>query len=65
MRCKECFSTSKVLQLLLLSLLLLTCLLTSGCSPISNLLFGPSGSIEITTNPSRANIFLDGKIQER
>jgi hypothetical protein len=30
----------------------------SGCSTI---LFGPSGSIEITTNPSGAKIFLDGK----
>ena len=30
----------------------------SGCS---NILFGPSGSIEITSTPSGANIFLDGE----
>ena len=30
----------------------------SGCS---NILFGPSGSIEIISNPSGANIFLDSK----
>ncbi len=61
MRSKEYFSTSKVLQLLLLSLLLLSFLLISGCSPISNLLFGASGSIEVTTYPSGAKIFLNDK----
>ena len=61
MKCKEYFSTSKVLQLLLLSLLLLSFLLTSGCTPISNLLFGASGSIEVTTYPSGAKIFLNDK----
>ena len=33
-------------------------LLNSGCSAI---LFGPSGSIEVTSNPSGVKIFLDGK----
>ena len=32
--------------------------LISGCSAI---LFGPSGSIEVTSNPSGAKIFIDGK----
>ena len=59
MKCKEYFSTSKVLQLLFFSLLLLSFLLTSGCTPISNLLFGASGSIEVTTYPSGAKIFLN------
>jgi hypothetical protein len=40
--------------------LLLSFLLVSGCSPISNLLFGASGSIEVTTYPSGAKIFLNG-----
>ena len=44
--------------LLLCAIILLVFLLISGCSTI---LFGPSGSIEITTNPSGANMFLDGK----
>jgi len=61
MRSKEYFSTSKVLQLLLLSLLLLSFLLIPGCTPISNLLFGSSGSIEVTTYPSGAKIFLNDK----
>jgi hypothetical protein len=38
--------------------LLIFMLLISGCSSI---LFGPSGSIEVNTNPSGAKIFLDGK----
>jgi len=61
MRNKEYFSTSKVLLLLLLSLLLISFLLISGCTPISNLLFGASGSIEVTTYPSGAKIFLNDK----
>jgi len=60
MRNKEYFSTSKVLLLLLLSLLLISFLLISGCTPISNLLFGAPGSIEVSTYPSGAKIFLNG-----
>ena len=59
MKCKEYFSTSKALLLLLSSLLLISFLLISGCTPISNLLFGASGSIEVTTYPSGAKIFLN------
>jgi hypothetical protein len=44
--------------LLLFAIILLVPLSISGCSTI---LFGPSGSIEITTNPSGVKIFLDGK----
>jgi len=44
--------------LLLFAIILIGSLLISGCSTI---LFGPSGSIEITTSPSGAKIFLDGK----
>jgi len=59
---KTYFSAFKVLQFFLLTLLLLSFLLTSGCAPISNLLFGPSfGSIEVTTYPSGAKIFLNDK----
>lgn len=61
MKCKEYFSTSKALLLLLLSLLLLSFILISGCTPISNLLFGASGSIEVSTYPSGAKIFLNDK----
>jgi len=52
----------KVLQFFLITILLLSFLPISGCSPISNLLFGPSfGSIEVTTYPSGAKIFLNDK----
>jgi uncharacterized protein YjdB len=61
MKCKEYFSINKVLQLLLLSLLFIGFLSISGCTPISNLLFGPSGSLEVTTYPSGAKIFLNDK----
>ena len=62
MKKKTYFSIFKVLQFFLLTLLLLSFLLTSGCAPISNLLFGPSfGSIEVTTYPSGAKIFLNDK----
>jgi len=61
MKRKAYFSVFKVLQFFLLTLLLLSFLLTSGCTLISNLLFGPSGSIEVTTYPSGANIFLNDK----
>lgn len=42
----------------LLFVILFSILIISGCSAI---LFGPSGSIEITSAPSGANIFLDGE----
>lgn len=62
MKKKTYFSVFKVLQLFLLTLLLLSFLPISGCSPISNLLFGPSfGSVEVTTYPSGAKIFLNDK----
>ena len=61
MKRKAYFSVFKVLQFFLLTLLLLSFLLTSGCTLISNLLFGPSGSIEVTTYPSGANIFINDK----
>lgn len=60
MKRKEFFSGFKLFQFFLLTLLLLIFLLASGCIPISNLLFGPSGSIEVTTYPSGAKIFLNG-----
>ena len=41
--------------------MLLSFLVISGCTPFSNLLFGPSGSIEVTTYPSGAKIFLNDK----
>ncbi len=44
--------------LLLFVVILLSSLSISGCSTF---LFGPSGSIEVTTNPSGAKIFLDGE----
>jgi len=59
MKRKAYLSVSKVLQFSLLTLLLLTFLLISGCTPISNLLFGDSGSIEVSTYPSGAKIFLN------
>jgi len=59
MKRKEFFSVFKLLQFFLLALLLLSFLLTSGCSPISNLLFGAPGSIEVSTYPSGAKIFLN------
>jgi hypothetical protein len=45
--------------ILLLTITLITVLLLiSGCSTF---IFGPSGSIKVTSNPSGAKIFLDGK----
>jgi len=61
MKEKACFSVYKVLKFFLLTLMLLSFLVISGCTPFSNLLFGPSGSIEITTYPSGAKIFLNDK----
>jgi len=61
MKRKEYFSTYKILQLILLILLLSSFLLISGCTPISSLLFGPPGSIEVTSYPSGAKIFLNDK----
>ena len=43
---------------LLLFIIIVSTILISGCSTI---IFGPSGSIEVTSNPSGARIFLDGK----
>lgn len=60
MKSKECFSTFKLSKYLLLILLLLSFLIINGCTPISSLLFGASGSIEVTTYPSGAKIFLNG-----
>ena len=61
MREKANFSVYKVLKFFLLTLMLLSFLVISGCTPFSNLLFGPSGSIEVTTYPSGAKIFLNDK----
>ena len=60
MKKKAFFLSSKVLPLILLTLLLLSFLITSGCYPISNLFFGASASIEVTTYPFGAKIFLNG-----
>ena len=43
----------------LLTLLILSFLLISGCSPL-DLVFGPSGSINVDTYPSGAKVFLNG-----
>ena len=43
----------------LLALLMLGFLLISGCSPL-DLIFGPSGSINVDTYPSGAKVFLNG-----
>ena len=43
---------------LLLFIIIFSTILISGCSTI---MFGPSGSIEVTTNPSGAKIFLNSK----
>jgi hypothetical protein len=61
MKKKESFLIFKVTSYFLLVLLLFSLLLISGCTPFSNLLFGPSGSIEVTTYPSGAKIFLNDK----
>ena len=61
MKEKACFSVYKLLKFFLLTLMLLSFLVISGCTPFSNLLFGPSGSIEVTTYPSGAKIFLNDK----
>jgi len=61
MKRKEFFSSFKLFQFFFLALSLLIFLLASGCTPISNMLFGPSyGSIEVATYPSGAKIFLNG-----
>ena len=61
MKEKACFSVYKALKFFLLTLMLLSFLVISGCTPFSNMLFGPSGSIEVTTYPSGAKIFLNDK----
>ncbi|GAF75180.1 unnamed protein product, partial [marine sediment metagenome] len=61
MKRKVIFLTFKVLPFFLLAFLILSSLLISGCSPL-DLILGPStGSIYVTTYPSGAKIFLDGK----
>jgi len=59
MKRKVIFSVFKVLPFFLLAFLILSSLLISGCSP-SDLIFGPSGSISVTTYPSGAKVFLNG-----
>ena len=61
MREKANLSVYKIFKIFLLTLMLLSFLVISGCTPFSNLLFGPSGSIEVTTYPSGAKIFLNDK----
>ena len=51
---RKAISTFKVLPFFLLVLLILGSLLISGCSPL-DLVFGPSGSIYVSTYPSGAN----------
>jgi len=59
MKRKVVFSASKVLPFFLLVFLMLSSLLMSGCSP-SDIIFGPSGSINVDTYPSGAEVFLNG-----
>jgi len=59
MKRKVMFLTFKVLPFFLLTLLILSSLLTSGCSPL-DLVFGPSGSIDVDTYPTGAKVFLNG-----
>jgi len=59
MKNKIMFLTLKVLLFFLLILLMFSSLLMSGCSP-SDIIFGPSGSINVDTYPSGAKIFLNG-----
>jgi len=59
MKRKVIFLTFKALPFFFLALLILSSLLISGCSP-SDLIFGPSGSIEVDTYPAGAKIFLNG-----
>jgi len=56
---KVIFLTFKVLPFFLLALLILSSLLISGCSP-SDIIFGPSGSINLDTYSSGAKVFLNG-----
>lgn len=58
MKRKVIFLTFKVLPFFLLALLILSSLLISGCSP-SDLIFGPLGSVHVTTYPSGAKVFLN------
>jgi len=59
MKRKVIFSTFKVLPFFLLTFLILSSLLMSGCSP-SDIIFGPSGYIEVDTYPDGAKVFLNG-----
>ena len=61
MRCKKCSLKSRLPQWLLLILLFLNFLIFSGCVPLSELLFGPSGSIEVVSYPAGAKIFFNDK----
>jgi len=63
MKRKIIFLNFKVLPLFLLTLLILSSLLISGCSPL-DLVFGPSGSIYVDTYPSGAKVFLNGSDTE-
>jgi len=56
---RKAISNFKVLPFFLLVLLILGSLLISGCSPL-DLVFGPSGSIYVSTYPSGADLFLNG-----
>ena len=59
MKRKVVFSAFKVLPFFLLVFLMLSSLLMSGCSP-SDIIFGPSGSINVDTYPPGAEVFLNG-----
>jgi len=56
---RKAILTFKVLPFFLLVLLISGSLLISGCSP-SDIIFGPSGSINVDTYPSGAKVFLNG-----
>lgn len=46
---------------IVLGFLLLTSFLIMGCTPFSSLLFGPPGSLNITTFPKEASVMINGK----
>jgi len=56
---RKAISTFKVLPFFLLILLISGFLLISGCSPL-DIIFGPSGSINVDTYPTGAEVFLNG-----
>lgn len=59
MRRKTTFLNFRILPVFLLILLLSSVLIISGCSPL-DIIFGPSGSIYLTSYPSGAKTFLNG-----